>query len=93
MIGLLAAQVGGCLDEAAECVDGSLCRIGTRCVVLPSGVTSVVRLFEPLRREVTRRAFKPAVQVCRIVPGELTGVAGVYGAARAFQEQVEAGIV
>jgi glucokinase len=50
-------------------------------------------LFEPLRREVNRRAFKPAVSVCRIVPGELTGVAGVYGAARAFQEQVEAGIV
>jgi hypothetical protein len=32
----------------------------------------------------TRRAFKPAVQVCRIVPGELTGTAGVYGAAAAY---------
>jgi glucokinase len=63
-------------------------------VVVVGGVTQAGEsLFEPLRREVTRRAFKPAVEVCRIVPGELTGVAGVYGAARAFQEQVEAGIV
>jgi glucokinase len=63
-------------------------------VVIVGGVTLAGEsLFEPLRREVNRRAFKPAVSVCRIVPGELTGVAGVYGAARAFQEQVEAGIV
>jgi glucokinase len=63
-------------------------------VVIMGGVTLAGEsLFEPLRREVSRRAFKPAVQVCRIVPGELTGVAGVYGAARAFHEQVEAGIV
>ncbi len=63
-------------------------------VVIVGGVTLAGEsLFEPLRREVSRRAFKPAVSVCRIVPGELTGVAGVYGAARAFQEQVEAGIV
>jgi len=62
-------------------------------IVVVGGVTLAGEsLFEPLRREVSRRAFKPAVQVCRIVPGELTGVAGVYGAARAFQEQVEAGI-
>ena len=63
-------------------------------IVIVGGVTLAgENLFEPLRREVSRRAFKPAVQVCRIVPGELTGVAGVYGAARAFHEQVEAGIV
>jgi glucokinase len=63
-------------------------------VVIVGGVTLAGEsLFEPLRREVSRRAFKPAVQVCRIVPGELTGVAGVYGAARAFHEQVEAGVV
>ena len=41
-------------------------------------------LFVPLRREVARRAFKPAVQACRIVPGELAGTAGVYGAAGPF---------
>jgi len=63
-------------------------------IVIVGGVTRAGEsLFEPLRREVARRAFKPAVQVCRIVPGELTGVAGVYGAARAFIEQSEAGIV
>ncbi len=63
-------------------------------IVIVGGVTLAgENLFEPLRREVTRRAFKPAVQVCRIVPGELTGVAGVYGAARAYIEQVEAGII
>ncbi|MDH4131433.1 MAG: ROK family protein [Gemmatimonadota bacterium] len=63
-------------------------------IVIVGGVTRAGEsLFEPLRREVARRAFKPAVQVCRIVPGELTGEAGVYGAARAFIEQTEAGIV
>lgn len=63
-------------------------------IVIVGGVTLAGEtLFDPLRREVSRRAFKPAVQVCRIVPGQLTGVAGVYGAVRAFQEQVEAGIV
>ncbi len=56
-------------------------------VVICGGVTHAGdSLFTPLRREVARRAFKPAVQVCRIVPGELTGTAGVYGAARVFLE-------
>jgi len=63
-------------------------------VVVCGGVTLAGdTLFVPLRREVSRRAFKPAVQACRIVPGELPGCAGVYGAVRAFQEQVEAGII
>ncbi|PYM34894.1 MAG: hypothetical protein DME15_07585 [Candidatus Rokuibacteriota bacterium] len=54
-------------------------------VVVCGGVTLAGdRLFEPLRAEVRRRAFKPAVEVCRIVPGELTGTAGVYGAAAVF---------
>jgi glucokinase len=57
-------------------------------VVVCGGVTYAGdSLFVPLRREVSRRAFKPAVEVCRIVPGELSGTAGVYGAARAFIEQ------
>jgi glucokinase len=63
-------------------------------VVICGGVTLAgPSLFEPLQREVSRRAFKPAVKVCRIVPGALPGTAGVYGAARTFLEQVEAGIV
>jgi glucokinase len=54
-------------------------------VVICGGVTQAgERLFAPLRQEVTRRAFKPAVKVCRIVPGELTGTAGMYGAAASF---------
>jgi glucokinase len=54
-------------------------------VVICGGVTQAgERLFAPLRQEVTRRAFKPAVRVCRILPGELTGTAGVYGAAASF---------
>ncbi|OLC05494.1 MAG: hypothetical protein AUI52_05995 [Acidobacteria bacterium 13_1_40CM_2_68_10] len=54
-------------------------------VVICGGVTLAGdRLFVPLRSEVKRRAFKPAVDVCRIVPGELTGTAGVYGAAAVF---------
>ena len=52
-------------------------------VVVCGGVTQAGdSLFVPLRREVSRRAFKPAVEVCRIVPGALTGSAGVYGAVR-----------
>jgi glucokinase len=54
-------------------------------VVICGGVTLAGdRLFVPLRSEVKRRAFKPAVQACRIVPGELPGTAGVYGAAAVF---------
>ena len=33
-------------------------------------------LFGPLRAEVRRRAFKPAVEACRIVPGALGGCGG-----------------
>jgi glucokinase len=57
-------------------------------VVVCGGVTLAGdHLFVPLRREVARRAFKPAVTACRIVPGELAGTAGVYGAAKAFLDQ------
>ncbi|MGE3615846.1 MAG: ROK family protein [Gemmatimonadales bacterium] len=54
-------------------------------VVICGGVTQAGdRLFVPLRREVARRAFRPAVEACRIVPGILPGTAGVIGAARVF---------
>ena len=45
------------------------------------------KLFEPLTTEVHRRAFKPAWEVCRILPGTLTGTAGVYGAAAVFMQR------
>ena len=57
-------------------------------VVICGGVTLAGdKLFVPLRGEVKRRAFKPAVDACRIVPGELTGTAGVYGAAAVFVQR------
>ena len=57
-------------------------------VVICGGVTQAGdHLFVPLRREVARRAFKPAVEACRIVPGALPGTAGVVGAARAWIDQ------
>jgi glucokinase len=53
--------------------------------VIVGGVTQAGEaLFEPMQREVARRAFRPAVESCRIVPGALGGLAGVYGAARAY---------
>jgi len=57
-------------------------------VVICGGVTLAgAKLFVPLESEVKRRAFKPAVAACRIVPGELTGTAGVYGAAAVFMKR------
>ena len=54
-------------------------------VVIVGGVTrSGEHLFGPLRSEVRHRAFKSAVQACRIVPGELSQKAGVIGAAGIF---------
>jgi glucokinase len=61
-------------------------------VVICGGVTLAgEKLFGPLRSEVQRRAFKPAWQVCRILPGVLTGTAGVYGAAAVFMQQTWSG--
>lgn len=57
-------------------------------VVICGGVTLAGdQLFEPLREEVRRRAFNPAVAACRIVPGSLTGTAGVFGAVATFKAQ------
>lgn len=56
-------------------------------VVLAGGVTQAGDLlFEPLRAEVRRRAFEPAVDACRIVPGALHGNAGVVGAVATFAQ-------
>ena len=58
-------------------------------VVLAGGVTDAGEaLFTPLRAEVRRRAFRPAVAACRIVPGALAGTAGVVGAVATFKAQV-----
>jgi len=63
-------------------------------VVVCGGVTLAgASLFDPLRQEVRRRAFRPAAEACRILPGELIGTAGVYGAARAFLDQRADGLI
>jgi len=57
-------------------------------VVILGGVTLAGdSLFVPLQAEVKRRAFKPAVARCRILPGTLPGTAGVVGAAATFTTQ------
>ena len=62
-------------------------------VVIAGGVTQAGEpLFEPLRAEVRRRAFRPAVEACRIVPGTLRGSAGVVGAVATFKQQVLDGV-
>jgi len=58
-------------------------------VVLAGGVVNAGEaLFAPLKAEVRRRAFAPAVDGCRIVPGLLGSSAGVVGAVAAFKEQM-----
>jgi glucokinase len=57
-------------------------------VVVAGGVTAAGdALFVPLRAEARRRAFRPAVDATRIVPGELPGTAGVVGAVATFKMQ------
>jgi glucokinase len=54
-------------------------------VVLAGGVAQAGEdLFGPVRAEVRRRAFKPNVDACRIVPGALGGAAGVVGAVATY---------
>ena len=55
-------------------------------VVVAGGVTQAGdALFAPLQAEVRRRAFRPAVEACRIVPGSLPGTAGVIGAVATYK--------
>jgi glucokinase len=63
------------------------------CVVVAGGVTAAGdALLEPLRAEVRRRAFKPAVDACKIVLGTLPGTAGVVGAVATFKTQHLGGV-
>lgn len=62
-------------------------------VVFTGGVTQAgEKLFEPLRAEVKRRAFRPAVDACRIVVGSLGGTAGMVGAVATFKQQKLGGV-
>ena len=54
-------------------------------VIIVGGVTRAgEHLFDPLRAEVRRRAFRRAEEACRILPGALPDRAGVAGAAGLF---------
>lgn len=58
-------------------------------VVIAGGVTKAGdHLLVPLKAEVRRRAFKSAEEVCRIVPADLMGTAGVIGAIAMFKNDV-----
>jgi glucokinase len=60
-------------------------------VVVMGGVTQAGdALMDPLRAEVRRRAFRPAVDVCEIVLGTLPGTAGVVGAIATFKASLGA---
>lgn len=62
-------------------------------VVIAGGVTAAGdALFVPLRAEVRRRAFGPAVRAVKIVPGTLPGTAGVVGAVASFKQQQLGGV-
>lgn len=55
-------------------------------IVISGGVTRAGdHIFEPLRAEVRRRAFRQAADACRIVASELGEQAGVVGAAATFR--------
>ncbi len=58
-------------------------------VVIAGGVTRAgEHLFDPLRAEVRKRAFRTAEERARIVPGELPGTAGVVGAVAVFKQEM-----
>jgi glucokinase len=58
-------------------------------LVIAGGVTQAGDLlFDPLRAEVRRRAFKAGVDACKIVPGALPLSAGVVGAIATFKAQM-----
>jgi glucokinase len=57
-------------------------------IVIAGGVTRAgEHLFEPLRAEVRRRAFRSAQECCRIVSAQLPGTAGLVGAAAVFKKE------
>jgi glucokinase len=61
-------------------------------VVIAGGVTRAgEHLFQPLRAEVRRRAFRSAQERCDIVSAELPGTAGVVGAAAVFRNEMLSG--
>lgn len=90
------AYAGEVMLETAKILGVGLANIvnvlNPHVIVIVGGVTKAGHyLFNPLRAEVRRRAFKTADRACRIVPGELPQTAGVIGAAGRFL--AESGVV
>ncbi len=78
------------MHETAELLGAGLANLinilNPEMIVICGGVTRAgEHLFGPLRREVRKRAFRPAAEACRIVGSHLGGMAGVIGAAAAFR--------
>jgi glucokinase len=83
------AYAGEVMVETAKLLGAGIANIvnilNPEVIVIVGGVTRAGHyLFNPLRSEVRRRAFKTAERVCRIVPGALPETAGVIGAAGLF---------
>ncbi|GMV04840.1 MAG: glucokinase [Gemmatimonadota bacterium] len=83
------AYAGEVMLETAKILGAGLANVvnvlNPEAIVIVGGVTRAGHyLFNPLRAEVRRRAFRTAQEVCRIVPGELPDTAGVIGAAGLF---------
>ncbi|NJD20263.1 MAG: ROK family protein [Gemmatimonadetes bacterium] len=83
------AYAGEVMLETAKILGAGVANIvnvlNPQVVVIVGGVTRAGHyLFNPLRAEVRRRAFKIADLACKIVPGELPETAGVIGAAGLF---------
>ena len=58
-------------------------------IVIGGGVAAAGDpLFEPLRAEVRRRAFRSAGDACRIIPAALPGTAGIIGAAAVLKHDL-----
>lgn len=87
------AYAGEVMTETAKLLGAGLANIvnvlNPHMIVIVGGVTRAGHyLFNPLRAEVRRRAFRTAEEACRIVPGELPETAGVVGAAGLFLESL-----
>jgi len=91
------AYANECMKETAKLLGAGVANIvnilNPEMIVIAGGVTSAgERLFEPLRWEVRRRAFRSASEHCRIVSAELPGTAGVVGAAAVFKLEHMGGV-
>lgn len=75
ILGIAIANVANVLNPEIIVVSGGLTNMGSR-------------LFEPLRKEVKRRAIEKGVEYLRIVPARLGENAGVIGAARSALMQL-----